>query len=309
MADADVRFDNRTILVTGAGRGIGRAHARLLASRGARVVVADNGVAMDGAAASAGPAQTVVEEIRGEGGEAVPCTADLATEEGCTAAVAAGLEAFGRIDGVLHNASTVPELAPVEHLSSHDLEVVLRINTFAGLWLARAAWPHMARHGYGRILYTTSVGIYGQAGTAPYSAAKAAVLGIVRTLAQEGADQGIRVNAIAPSAKTRMTEHFLTSDYAQWLFRQMPPEKIATTAAFLMSEACELNGEIIALGGGRIARIAFAETDGVMTSSDSIEEVRDLMPRVLADERVFHPKDLAERSARVSAMFGFKADA
>jgi NAD(P)-dependent dehydrogenase (short-subunit alcohol dehydrogenase family) len=270
------------------------------------VLVADNGSAMDGAGPDAGPAQAVAQEIRAAGGEAAACTGDLSTEAGAAEAVAATVGAFGRIDGLLHNASSVPDLRPVNELSSHDLEVVLRINAFGGLWLARAAWPHMAAQGYGRILYTTSVGVYGQAGTAPYSAAKGAILGVMRTLAQEGPAHGVLVNAIAPSARTRMTENFLASAYADWLFETMPPEKIAVAAAFLMSEACTLNGEVVALGGGRIARIAFAESDGVITSGESIEEVRDAMPKVLADERWFRPRDLAERSARVAAMLGFK---
>jgi NAD(P)-dependent dehydrogenase (short-subunit alcohol dehydrogenase family) len=301
-----VRFDGRALLITGAGRGIGRTHAMLLASRGAKVLVADNGSAMDGAGSSAGPAQSVVDEIKAAGGEAAACAADLSTEAGAVEAVEACVQAFGRIDGLLHNASTVPELKPVDRMSSHDLDVVLRINTYAGLWMSRAAWPHMQREKYGRILLTTSVGIYGQGGTSPYSAAKAAQLGVMRTLALEGAADGIHVNVIAPSARTRMTENFLASDYAKWLFKTMPPEKISVAAAFLMSEVCQLNGEIIALGGGRVARIVFAETDGVITPGETIEQVRDAMPAVMADKRWFYPKDLAERSARVAAMFGFK---
>jgi NAD(P)-dependent dehydrogenase (short-subunit alcohol dehydrogenase family) len=301
-----VRFDGRAILITGAGRGIGRTHAMLLASRGAKVLVADNGSALDGGGGSAGPAQSVVDEIEAAGGEAAACTSDLSTEAGAAEAVEACVQAFGRIDGLLHNASTVPELKPVERMSSHDLEMVLRINTFAGLWMSRAAWPHMQREKYGRILLTTSVGVYGQAGTAPYSAAKAAQLGVMRTLALEGAADGIYVNVIAPSARTRMTENFLASGYAKWLFETMPPEKISVAAAFLVSDACQLNGEVIALGGGRVARIMFAETDGVITPGETIEQVRDAMPEVLADKRWFYPKDLAVRSARVAAMFGFK---
>jgi NAD(P)-dependent dehydrogenase (short-subunit alcohol dehydrogenase family) len=303
---AEVRFNGRAILVTGGGRGIGRCHCLLLASRGAQVVVADNGSAMDGEGTSAGPAETVAAEIEAAGGRAVACMADLSTEAGANEAVARTVEAFGRIDGVLHNASTVPELRTTDLLNSHDLEVVMRINTFAGLWLSRAAWPHMQRQKFGRILFTTSVGIYGQEGTAPYSAAKAAALGIMRALAVEGARDGIHVNAIAPSARTRMTEKFLASAYAKWLFDTMPPEKISVAAAFLMSEACDLNGEVVALGGGRLARLTFAETEGVIRSGSSIEEVRDAMPEVMADSRWFYPKDLAVRSAKVAAMFGFK---
>jgi hypothetical protein len=164
----------------------------------------------------------------------------------------------------------------------------------------------MQRRKYGRILFTTSVGIYGQEGTALYCAAKAAQLGVMRALALEGERDGILVNVIAPSARTRMTEAFLSSAYGQWLFETMPPEKISLAAAYLMSEACRLNGEVIALGGGRVARIAFAETEGVMGCGDTIEQVRDAMPEVLADENYFYPRSVAERSAKVAALFGFE---
>jgi NAD(P)-dependent dehydrogenase (short-subunit alcohol dehydrogenase family) len=306
MAQGDIRFDGRAILVTGAGRGMGRTHALLLASRGARIVVADNGSAMDGEDPSSTPAESVVAEIKAAGGEAVACTANLATEDGSSEAVAATVRAFGRIDGLLHNASTVPDLVPADKLSSHDIEIVLKVNAFAGLWMARAAWPHMLKNGFGRILYTTSVGVYGQDGTSPYSAAKGAAIGIMRSLADEGGKAGIFVNVIAPSARTRMTERHLSAAYAEWLFKTMPPEKVSVAAAYLMSEDCRLNGEILSLGGGRIGRIVLGENEGVMASGESIEEVRDAIPRVMADTDFFYPKNLAERSARISALFGYK---
>jgi NAD(P)-dependent dehydrogenase (short-subunit alcohol dehydrogenase family) len=306
MAQAEIRFDGRAILVTGAGRGMGRTHALLLASRGAKLIIADNGSGVHGEGPGEGPAESVVAEIKAAGGEAVACTADLATEVGSNQAVEATLNAFGRIDGLLHNASTVPDLVTTDRLSSRDLEGVLRINTFAGLWMARAAWSHMVNQKYGRILYTTSVGIYGSAGTAPYCAAKAASIGIMRCLALEGVEHGILVNVVAPSARTRMTERHLTAAYADWLFKTMPPEKVSVGVAYLMSEACTINGEIFAMGGGRIGRLVIGENVGVMGSGTSIEEVQDTMPRVMADTNFFYPKDVAERSTRVASLFGFK---
>jgi NAD(P)-dependent dehydrogenase (short-subunit alcohol dehydrogenase family) len=305
MNQGEVRFDGRAILVTGAGRGLGRAQAMLLASRGAKVVVADNGSAMAGDKASQGPAESVVEEIRGAGGEAVACTADLATAQGAAEAVAACVAAFGRIDGIAHFASTCPELRPPDELPDRDVELVLRVNPFAAIWMARAAWPHMAEQGYGRLLFTPSAAVFGALGNTAYATAKAAYLGLVPTLALEGAKQGIRVNGIMPSARTRMTEGFPPGDYADWFFRTMTPEKVAVATAFLLSEECDLNGEIFAVGGGRIARVTIAEADGVLGEGASIEEVRDAMPRVMADASFFYPKDLSEHSVRVSSVFGF----
>ena len=305
MTTSEIRFDERVFVVTGAGRGLGRAYAGLLASRGAKVVVADNGAAMNGASGVPGAAHAVAADIRSKGGQATPCAADLATEAGSQEAIEAALQVYGRIDGILHNASTVPELRATDLLSSADLEIVMRINAFAGLWLARGAWPHMMRQGYGRMLYTTSVGIYGQEGTAPYCAAKGAMIGIMRALADEGGTHGILVNVIAPSARTRMTERFLSSAYGEWLLDTMPPEKASMAAAFLMSEACTLNGEILTLGGGRIGHMVLGESEGVIGTGASIEEAHDMIPAVLEATDFFYPKSVAERSARVAAMFGF----
>lgn len=306
MTDPQVRFDGRAILVTGAGRGLGRAHALLLASRGAQVLVADNGAAMDGDDASAGPAHAVVDEIRAAGGSAAACTADIAVEAGANQAVEACLSAFGRIDGILHNASTVPDNAPVERMSSHDLELVMRVNPFAGLWMARASWPHMARQSYGRIVLMTSAGVYGSEGNAPYAAAKAAVIGVMRCLALEGARAGILVNAVAPAALTRMTERLPASAYADWFSQTMQVDKVSPAVAFLLSEDLSASGEMFHVGGGRIARMRLAEGDGVIVSGGTIEAVRAALPAVLEDDGVFYPKDLNARALTVARRLGFQ---
>jgi NAD(P)-dependent dehydrogenase (short-subunit alcohol dehydrogenase family) len=305
MAQGEVRFDGRAILVTGGGRGLGRAQALLLAARGASVVVADNGAAMDGEDASAGPAQTVAAEIRAAGGQAVACVADLATEAGSAQAVAAALDAFGRIDGLLHAASTSPNNTGAASVSSHDLDLVMRINPFAAFWMTRAAWPHLVGQGYGRIVYMTSGGVYGAEGSAPYSAAKAAYIGMMRSLAVEGARHGVWVNLVAPAAYTRMTERMPASDYADWFERTMTPEKTAPAVAWLLSEDCGIHGEMFAVGGGRVSRLLLAESAGVMGCDASIEAVGAAMPAVMADQRLFYPKDLGERSLEVAKLFGY----
>lgn len=305
MAEGEVRFDGRAMLVTGAGRGLGRAQALLLASRGASVVVADNGAAKDGEDPGAGPAAAVVAEIQTAGGKAVACMADLSNDEGATAAVSACLEAFGRIDGIAHFASSCPPLKSPDQLSTRDLELVMRINAGAAMWMARAAWPHMAAARYGRIVLTTSGGAIGAPNNADYSSAKAAQIGLTRCLAVDGAAHGILVNAVAPAALTRMTDGFFPGAFADWFAETMAPEKVAAGAAFLLSEDCAITGEIFAMGGGRIARMTIAEGEGAIGAEGSIEEVRAMMPRVMADDRWFYPRTMGERSMKVASIFGF----
>jgi NAD(P)-dependent dehydrogenase (short-subunit alcohol dehydrogenase family) len=304
MAQGEIRFDGRAILVTGAGRGLGRSHALLLASRGAKVLVADNGTAMDGADANSTPAETVVAEIKQAGGEAVACAADIGTEAGANQAVAACVKAFGRIDGILHNASTCPDNMAADEVSLHDFHLVMQVNPFGGFYLTHAAWPHMVKQQYGRIVYTTSSAIYGSWGNTAYASAKSAYIGMMRCLAVEGAKNGILVNCVAPSALTRMTERLQPSPYADWFTKTMLPEKVSVGAAYLLSEDSTIRGEIFAMGGGRIARIMIAETAGVIGPGTSIEAVRDIMPEVLADTHFNYPKDLGEWSGNVTKRFG-----
>jgi hypothetical protein len=197
------------------------------------------------------------------------------------------------------------------HLRSQSLDPLLhggaafQIRVLRGCRTARAAWAHMVGQRFGRIVYMPSAGIYGALGNTDYAAAKAAYIGMMRCLALEGAKHGILVNAVAPSARTRMTERFHPSAYADWFFETMTPEKVAVGVAYLLSEECEIHGEIFAMGGGRIARVMLAEGEGVIGAGSSIEEVRDMMGRVMADTKFFYPKDLTERSRTVAELFGF----
>ncbi|WP_166874450.1 SDR family NAD(P)-dependent oxidoreductase [Salinibacterium sp. ZJ450] len=308
MRDPEIRFDGKAIVVTGAGRGMGRDHALLLAARGASVIVADNGSAMDGSDASAGPAETVVAEITSSGGVAVSCTADLSTEEGSAAAVQASLDSFGRIDGLLHNASTSPNLYSPDQVPTDQLDLVQRVNVHAGFWMTRAAWPHMKEQGFGRIVYIASHSIYGVRGAAPYASAKSAYIGLARGYALEGAEHDILCNVVLPSAYTRMTERMPTSDYRTWVSNTLAPARVSPGVAYLLSAESHQNGEMFSIGGGRVARVQLAETEGVTGLGDSIEEWRDAFDVVMAQDKRIFPKDQQERFGIVAKALGFTGE-
>jgi NAD(P)-dependent dehydrogenase (short-subunit alcohol dehydrogenase family) len=181
----------------------------------------------------------------------------------------------------------------------------MRVNVYGGFWLTRAAWPHMTEQGYGRVVYTTSGAFYGSPGAIAYGAAKSAFIGLARAFAVAGAPAGIRVNVLAPSARTRM--HGTadpSSPYMAWLFRTMAAEKVSTGAAYLVSEDCDLNGEILSFEGGHISRVTLAENEGFFGTGDTIEEVRDAVPGVVADTRYVYPKTLNERMLWSAQKFG-----
>jgi NAD(P)-dependent dehydrogenase (short-subunit alcohol dehydrogenase family) len=205
----DIRFDGRVAIVTGAGGGLGREHALLLASRGAKVVVNDLGGATDGTGASAGPAEQTAKEIEDLGGVAVADASTVATVEGGQAIVAAALEAFGRVDVVISNAGILRDKA-FHNLTPELLDPVLEVHLKGAFHVIRPAWVKMREAGYGRVLVTASnAGILGNFGQSNYGAAKMGLVGLARVLAQEGARHNIKVNVLAPIARTRMTEELL----------------------------------------------------------------------------------------------------
>lgn len=272
----ELRFDGRVAVVTGAGRGVGRAHAHLLAERGARVVVNDLGASADGSGCDPSPAQAVVEEIRASGGTAVPSMATVATAAGAEAIVGEALSTWGRIDIVISNAgfvtrSTFPE-ADAAELGRH-----LSVDPLGAFNLSRAAWPHMRAQGYGRILVTTSAAAFGSDTGLSYGTAKAANVGLMGALAAHGGRAGIHVNSLAPFAFTRMTTSHRTLAASDVELRSAlaPPGLVAAAALFLVHESCPSSGGLYAAGAGRIARIVLAETSSYATAALTPEDVRD----------------------------------
>jgi NAD(P)-dependent dehydrogenase (short-subunit alcohol dehydrogenase family) len=264
----ELRFDDRVAVVTGSGRGLGRAYALLLAARGAKVVVNDTGGAMDGDGADTGPADDVVREIKDAGGEAVACHESVATAAGGKAIIESALDAFGRIDVLVHNAG-IHRPASLTEMTYEDFDTVLDVHLRGAFHVVRPAFPLMREAGYGRVVLTSSIGgLYGNQAVANYAMAKAGMIGLSNVVALEGADAGVKCNLIVPAAVTRMAEGIDTSAYPP-----MTPELAAPAVGWLAHESCSISGELLVSIAGRVARAFVAETPGVYRPSWTIEQV------------------------------------
>jgi len=268
MTTPELRFDNRVAVITGAGRGLGRSYALLLASRGARVVVNDLGGAIRGDGPDASVAQSVVDEIVAAGGEAIANTDSVATPEGGQAIIQAALDKWGRIDVLIHNAGNV-RYGAIRDLTREDLRAVLDVHLLGAFHVLQPAFGHMCDAGYGRIVLTSSVGgLYGNARCVNYGLSKSAMLGLGNIAALEGEEFNVKCNTIVPGAVTRMAEGLDISQYPP-----MEPELVAPVVGWLAHETCPVTGELIASMAGRIARMFVAETRGVYRPEWTIEDV------------------------------------
>lgn len=264
----ELRFDNRVAVITGGGRGLGRAHALLLASRGCKVVINDPGVSMAGDATAEGPAETLAAEIRALGGEAVANTDSVATPEGGKAIIGTALDAFGRIDILIHSAGNVRRGLLTE-LSYEDFTAVLDVHLKGAYHVVREAFPYMMAQEYGRVVLTSSInGLYGKADNVTYSLCKAGFMGLSNTAAIEGQNHNVKSNLIVPAAVTRMSEGI---DISQ--FPPMTPEQVAPMVAYLCHEDCAASGEMYIAMGGRLARAWVSENSGVYRPEWALEDV------------------------------------
>ena len=290
------QFDGRVAVVTGAGRGIGRAYVELLAARGAKVVVNDLGGSTDGSGADGGPAAEVAAAITDAGGTAVADTNDVSSPAGADALIAGAVSRFGTVDVLVNNAGIIRFAGlPNADVANLDDHIAVHVNgTFNTI---RAAWSHMTEHGYGRIVNTTSSGVFGLPANLGYASAKGAVIGLSRSLAVAGARHGIKVNLIAPAAFTRM------AGPASPISEHMPPELVAPMMAFLAHDECPVTGEIYAAGAGRFARIFIASTPGYLHhgATPTIEDVADQWAAINDEAGYDVPADLLSWSAAFTA--------
>jgi NAD(P)-dependent dehydrogenase (short-subunit alcohol dehydrogenase family) len=290
----ELSFTGQVAVVTGAGGGIGRAHALELASRGAKVVVNDRGVTLDGGKLPDSPAAAVVAEINAAGGAAVLSTDSVTDEDGAAAIVALAVEKFGRLDVVINNAG-IFHYADIGQLSLRRFQDMLDVHVLGPFLVTRAAWPHFLAQSYGRVLLTcSSAGLLGLGSGAHYSAAKAAVLGLTRSLAAEGAGHGIAVNAIAPGASTRSSQDALSGPFLEWFSRYFTPEAVAAAATWLVHADCPESGQVYAVQGGRVARVVISEGPGHFSLGLTPESVRDHHREAAREDGAVVVRDMTE---------------
>jgi NAD(P)-dependent dehydrogenase (short-subunit alcohol dehydrogenase family) len=276
---ADLGFDGKVAIITGAGGGLGRSHALDLARRGALVVVNDLGGSVDGTGSGTTAAQAVVDEITAAGGDAVANYDSVATPEGGRAIVQTALDRFGQVDILINNAGILRD-ASFKNMGPDNVNPVLDVHLRGAFHVSQPAWEHMRAQSYGRIVNTSSgAGLFGNFGQTNYGAAKLGLVGLTRVLAVEGAKNNIKVNAIAPVAKTRMTEDLLGP-----IADKLLPESVTPLVVFLAHEDCPVTGEIYTLGGGRVARVFLGVTKGIVDPKLTAEAVRDRFAEIRDEE-------------------------
>lgn len=264
-----IRFDEQVAIVTGAGRGLGRAYAMGLAARGARVVVNDLGVDVRGHGDAEPVADSVVREIAGAGGIASANRDDVGDPAGAKRLVAQALDLYGRVDVVINNAGILP-FTGFHKMPTDEFEAVVRVHLLGTAFVTREAYVHMRRQDYGRILLTTSNGgLFGSIGCTHYAAAKLGVVGFMNCLKLEASGRQVLVNAIAPIAATRMTGQFV---FKPEEFARFAPEHIAPLALYLVSSQCAVTGHVIEVAPGYCARVEIVEAPGVRYSAEQPPE-------------------------------------
>ena len=289
---SDIRYDGRVAVITGAGGGLGKTYALEMARRGAKVVVNDLGGKSDGTGAGHSMADQVVEEIKKAGGEAVANYDSVSTPEGGEGIIQSALNAFGRVDVGVSNAGILRDKTFLK-LTPDELGIVLDVHLKGAFYVSQPAFRAMKEKGYGRFIFTSSAaGILGNFGQTNYGAAKMGLVGLMNVLSVEGAKYNIKCNAIAPTARTRMTEELLGP-----LAPLLDPETVTPLVVYLGSEACELTHEIFSVGGGRFARMFIGLAPGWVADGGkkvSAEDVADHIEQIRNPEGYTIPANITD---------------
>jgi NAD(P)-dependent dehydrogenase (short-subunit alcohol dehydrogenase family) len=292
-------FRDQIVLITGAGGGLGRSHALLLAALGAKVLVNDPGSAVDGRGSTARPAEETVALIRAGGGEAWADFHGVETEAGAQALVESALKSFGGLHVVINNAGILRDLS-FRKQSAEDWEKVLAVHLNGSRHVTKAAWETFCGQGFGRVVFTTSASaLYGNFGQSNYAAAKLGVIGLMNALKEEGGKFGIKLNAIAPMARSRMTEGILPPEILQ----RLDPREVSPVVAYLASRDCAVTGQCWAVGAGKVARVAIVEGEGwkAPAAGWSVEEVAANLKKITDLESAKPLANLMEAAAKLLA--------
>jgi NAD(P)-dependent dehydrogenase (short-subunit alcohol dehydrogenase family) len=279
---ADIRYDDRVAVITGAGGGLGRSYALYLAQRGAKVVVNDLGGSTDGQGNDTRAADTVVEEVQALGGEAVASYDSVTSAEGGEQIIQTAMDAFGRVDIVINNAGILRDSA-LAKMSANNFDALIDVHLKGAFYVTQPAFKFMKESGYGRVVYTASgAGLFGNFGQANYAAAKMGLVGLSSVTAIEGAKYNIKSNVITPIARTRLTENVMgaTGD-------MFAPEFIAPMVAYLVSEDCAYSHEIFNVGAGRYSRIFVGSAPGWNAPegvTPTVENIRDELSAIFSVE-------------------------
>lgn len=285
-----LRFDDRVVVITGAGRGIGRAHAHAFAQRGAAVVVNDVDTAADGTPSAPGGsvAEQVAEEIRHAGGRAIADTGDVSIEAEAKTLIDRARWVFGRVDIVINNAG-IDQAVQLEDVTAALLKHFFAVHVLGSFHVASAAWPHLREQGYGRVLFTTSsAGYFGLGEALPYATAKGALHAMAQSLSIEGAPHGITVNAISPFADSRLAQSRTANRpaFLDLIERYAPASAVAPVALWLCHESTALTGCAFETGGGIVCRTFAGQAPGISIAGLTPEDLRDHESQLL-DTAVF----------------------
>jgi len=272
---SEVRFDGKTVIVTGGGGSLGRAYCLLFASRGANVVVNDLGGSFSGEGASKSAADKVVDEIVNAGGKAIASYESVSEMSAAEKTIQAAIDAFGRVDILINNAGILRDKS-FNNMTEDDWDKIFEVHVKGAFCMTKAVWPHFREQSYGRVIMTSSAaGIYGNFGQANYSAAKLAVVGMAQTLAIEGKKYNINCNSIAPVARSRMTETVMPPA----LLEKLRPEAVAPLVGWLCSEECKESGSLFEVGAGRFFKLGWLRTKPYKSENEegvaTLEELRD----------------------------------
>ena len=295
---ADIGYDGKVAIITGSGGGLGFEHAKLLASRGAQIVINDLGGNVSGDGNDASAAETAAKAIEDLGGVAVANHDSVATPEGGEAIVNTAIEAFGRVDILVNNAGILRDKA-FHNMTPDLVDPVIDVHLRGAFNVTRPAWIKMREQNYGRVVNTASTaGIIGNFGQANYGAAKMGLVGFTRVLAQEGGRNNIKANAIAPIARTRMTEELLGP-----MGEQLNPEQISPVVAWLAHEDCPVTGEIYSCGGGMVARFFIGLTTGIFDPNLTVEGMRDRFDEIRDEAGYIVPAETADELRKLLGYF------